>query len=170
MFNETSYNTLSDVAIPLWQSLGYPSKAAWKQAGSPSGSTFTPPSGLPTVPQCPAGQVWYVGVSGGGACAAPSGVLGTGGGTSASNPLQALWQQLGFGSKQAWKQAGRPTGTSGGTVAGGDPTLVGGGGTGIDPTTGAPATSSSLGDMLASIPTTYWLIGGAIVLLMVLKK
>jgi len=106
MFNETAY--FSDAAnpggIPLWQLLGYPSKAVWKQEGKQATGTFVPPA-LP----------------------------GTGGGPTLL-----------------------PDG-SGGTITGAG--------------TGATLTSSgSIGDLLSFIPTSYLLIGGAIILLMVLKK
>jgi len=109
MFNETSYfnDALNPGGTPLWESLGFGSKAAWKQAGRPTDSTFTPPSGLPRLP-------------------------GSGG------------------------------------------TLPGATGGATDQVTGMPAdvptSGGGIGDMLASIPPMYLMIGAAIVLLMVLKK
>lgn len=94
-----------------------------------------------------------------------------------------VWQQLQFGTKAMWKQAGRPT--DGATTAfnppPGLPTLPGSGvdgsATTIDPATGLPttasassSTSSSLSSLFAGIPSTYLLIGAAIILVMVMKK
>jgi hypothetical protein len=59
MFETTSYNYFSDAAYagggdPLWFQKNFPSKEAWKAAGSPGAETpgqtpgpFNPPAGLP---------------------------------------------------------------------------------------------------------------------------
>lgn len=82
---------------------------------------------------------------------------------------EPLWYQLGFASKEAWKHA---TGQDGGgipiTGAGSGSSATGAGGT---PTTGAaPGASAGGGFSLSSIPSTYLLIGGAVLLLMMFKK
>jgi hypothetical protein len=94
------------------------------------------------------------------------------------NPSGApVWQQLQFGSKTLWKQAGRPT--SGATFTpppqlpiGGVPTPIAGAGN--DPSALVPVATATSGGgiagLLSNIPTTYLLIGGAIILLMVMKK
>lgn len=114
-----------------------------------------------------------------------------------------LWSQLGFGSKTAWKQAGRPNAagqpTGGGSIGPtGQPPIVTtipttepnqcppgmtyaapppGSGTGtcsgsIIPGNGGGSSSggSSITDLISSIPSTYLLIGGAILLFVLLKK
>lgn len=95
-----------------------------------------------------------------------------------------VWQQLGFPDKGSWKRAGSPT--SGATVTNpgggftpppGTPTIGpgsqtgGGGGQGpVDGgVTGAGAPSSG-GGILSGIPSSYLLIGLAVVALMLLKK
>jgi hypothetical protein len=89
----------------------------------------------------------------------------------------SVWQQLQFGSKASWKQAGRPTSGAMFTPPpqlpiGGVPTPIAGAGN--DPSPLAPvataASSGGIAGLLSSIPTTYLLIGGAIILLMVMKK
>ncbi len=97
-----------------------------------------------------------------------------------------VWQQLGFASKAAWKQAGAPS--EGATV--GTPVFVppprlpavGTGGTtgsGASTVPIAPDSGGALapvaeepasGGFLSGIPSSWLLIGGAIALLMMMKK
>lgn len=77
---------------------------------------------------------------------------------------EPVWQQLGFPDKAAWKQAGRPTGGAAVTTTSGS--AVPGAGAGA----GAGAGTATSGGLLSGIPTTYLFIGGAILLLMMMKK
>src|SRR5215831_11619348 len=116
--------------------------------------------------------------------------------TSPATPSGPTWQSLGFGSKQAWKQAGRPTT---GPILDGGPLGAPGGGAGSTPvgapsqvlcpdgvtlvsslslcpatTGGQTATGGSGGgglmDLFSSIPGPVLLIGAAVIVLMLLKK
>lgn len=100
-------------------------------------------------------------------------------GVTADDPY---WQQLGFPNKQAWKEAGRPM--PGGTTFTPPPstptigsgTQTGGSGSGQVPVdggvtgAGAPSTGGGGGGLLSGIPSSYLLIGLAVVALMLLKK
>ncbi len=87
-----------------------------------------------------------------------------------------VWMQLGYPDKGAWKRAGRPTGNAiVGTPLPTNNAIIG---TPLpaDPagpnSAGVPGTDKTKtpGSLLSGIPTTYLLIGGAMVLLMVMKK
>lgn len=186
MFNETSYNTLGAVnptnPDAAWMALGWPSKNAWKQAGKPNTPYHV--TNLPS-PGCPSGySPGFVLASGscgtggmitGGMCCYPNTPIGSSGGGS-SDP-DAAWVSLGWPSKTAYHQAGRPnmTYTQWSATGSGSPTIIGGG-TGVitDPGTGTAATPAAsgggLGDLLGGIPSSYLMIGAAIILIMVLKK
>lgn len=124
MFEHCSYpqSNLGDFSdflnpggVPVWQQLGYASKAAWvaegrRTDGATTGTPiFVPPAGLPTI--------------------------GSGGATSGG---------------------GSPIASDSGAAA-----------VGADAAAAGPVAS---GGLLDSIPSSWLLIGGAIVLLMVMKK
>lgn len=88
-----------------------------------------------------------------------------------------LWSQYGWPDRATWKAAGRPHSQYGGGTITLDPrevppspTTPAGGTT----TTGSTGKSSSggfdLAGIFSGIPSTYLLIGGAVVLFMLLKK
>ena len=115
--------------------------------------------------------------------------------TSPVTPSVPPWQSLGFGSKQAWKQAGRPTAgpiLDGGPL--GAPGTTGGAGGGSQPSqvlcpdgvtlvsslslcpvdtgkqTPTGGSGGGLMDLFSSIPGPVLLIGGVVIVLMLLKK
>jgi hypothetical protein len=95
--------------------------------------------------------------------------------TSSENP-DAIWRGL-FDTRKAWKQAGKP----GWSNTGEQPTIVRAPGTGpvgdagtVD--TGAaqvdqtPVEKGGIADFLSGIPSSWLLIGGVVLLVVVLKK
>ena len=76
---------------------------------------------------------------------------------------EPLWFQQGYASKAAWKAANPST-----------PDVIGGAPGATTPGGAAPgaaaAPGASAGGFLSGIPTTYLLIGAAIIAVMVLKK
>lgn len=120
-----------------------------------------------------------------------SGLLGNAAHQVAQPATVPAWQALGFPDKASWKAAGGRAALDAGVsltpgsvfhAPGGLPTLPGSGGgvtgTGV-PVGGSgtdaagavdPAAAASSGGLLSGIPSTYLLIGAAVVILMVLKK
>ncbi len=119
-----------------WVSLGYPSKAAWNQAGRPK-TQYVPNPNTPIANIQPIPAPTPVTPSGGGSLTIPT-----------TEPNQC---------PPGMTYAAPPPGSGTGTCTG--PT---------DPTVGT--SGGGLGGLLSSIPSTYLLIGAAILIYTMVKK